>query len=258
MDFDVRTGTGLRQRTVESIGYRIIDGTYPPGHRFKNQDDLSVELGVSRTVLREALGLLRDKGLIESRPKAGTVVAAYRSWNLLDADVLRWSIASRSAPTTLTHVGEVRRIIEPEAARLAARRRSDEAAAEIVELYEAMTEVVSDYPRYIAADLAFHDAVFHAAANPMLSQMAEMVRVALEGSRRLTVHVPGGPATTLDLHSQVARAIESRDEDEAARVMTELIEVSVNDHLQRMLQAAEHDGQPADLAADWVGKLLET
>ena len=242
MDFDVRTGTGLRQRTVESIGQRVIDGTYPPGHRFKNQDDLSAELGVSRTVLREALGLLRDKGLIESRPRAGTAVADYRSWNLLDSDVLRWSIASRSAPTTLRHVGEVRRIIEPEAARLAARRRSDQAAAELVGLHEEMAAAVSDYPRYIEADMAFHDAVFQAAANPILAQMAEMVQVALEGSRRLTVYVPGGPATTLDLHARVAAAIMDRDEDEAARVMAELIDVSVDDLLS-MLQASERDGQ---------------
>lgn len=236
MDFDTRTGTGLRQRTVERIGYGIIDSTYPPGHRFANQDDLSVELGVSRTVVREALGLLRDKGLIESRPKAGTVVANHRSWNLLDPDVLRWSIAARSAPTTLSHVAEVRLVIEPEAARLAARRRSDEAADMLVDLYGAMADAVSNFSRYIAADLEFHDAVFRAAANPVLAQMAETIRIALEGSRRLTVQVPGGPATTLGLHAEVAHAIRRRDEDEAARVMTELIEVSAND-LLRVLQA---------------------
>lgn len=252
MDFDTRTGTGLRQRTVESIGYRIIDGTYPPGHRFANQEDLSAELGVSRTVVREALGLLRDKGLIDARPKAGTVVADYRSWNLLDPDVLRWSIASRLAPTTLTHVSEVRRIIEPEAARLAARRRSDEAAAEIVRLYEAMAEVADDFPRYIEADLAFHDAVFRAAANPMLAQVAEMIRIALEGSRRVTVHVPGGPATTLDLHADVARAIERKDEAGAAQVMAELIDVSAS-HLLSVLQEPEHDGGAAVSAGRIAG-----
>ena len=172
MDFDARTGTGLRQRTVESIGYRIIDSTYPPGHRFANQEDLSAELGVSRTVVREALGLLRDKGLIESRPKAGTVVADHRSWNLLDPDVLRWSIAARSAPTTLSHVAEVRLVIEPQAARLAARRRNDEAAMELLALYDA---------------------------------------------------------------------IQDRDEAEAARAMTELIEVSTS-HLLRLLQPLDGDG----------------
>ncbi len=235
MDFEARTGTGLRQRTVEHIGYGIVDSTFPSGHRFASQDDLSVELGVSRTVLREALGLLRDKGLIESRPKVGTVVASTRSWNLLDPDVLRWSIAARSAPTTLGHVAEVRLVIEPEAARLAARRRSDEAASELVNLCQAMADSVSEFARYIEADLAFHDGVFRAAANPVLAHMAGTIRVALEGSRRLTVRVPGGPATTLDLHAEVADAIGRQDEDEAARVMTELIEVSAND-LLRMLQ----------------------
>ena len=243
MDFDARTGTGLRQRTVESIGNRIIDGTYPPGHRFANQEDLSAELGVSRTVVREALGLLRDKGLIESRPKAGTVVTDSRSWNLLDPDILRWSIASRSAPTMLSHVAEVRLVIEPRAAQLAARRRSDEAAEDLVGLYDALAAAIDDFNRYIEADLAFHDAVLQAAANPVLAQMAETIRVALESSRRLTVQVPGGPATTLDLHARVARAIAQRDEAEAARVMTELIEVSAS-HLLRVLQASGHDPHP--------------
>ena len=247
MKFDARAGTGLRQRTVESIGFRIINSTYPPGHRFANQDDLSAELGVSRTVVREALGLLRDKGLIEARPKAGTVVAGYQSWNLLDPDILRWSIASRSAPMTLNHVAEVRLVIEPEAARLAARRRSDEAAEELVRLYDAMAAVVSDFDRYIEVDLAFHDAVFRAAANPVLAQMAETIGVALEDCRRVTVQVPGGPATTLELHAAVAQAIGRQDEDEAARVMTELIEVSAND-LLRVLQAPAHDGEPAGVA----------
>ncbi len=247
MDFDARTGTGLRQRTVESIGYRIIDSTYPPGHRFANQEDLSAELGVSRTVVREALGLLRDKGLIESRPKAGTVVADHRSWNLLDPDVLRWSIAARSAPTTLSHVAEVRLVIEPQAARLAARRRSDEAAVELLALHDALAASVSDFNHYIEADLAFHDAVFRAAANPVLAQMAETIRVALEGSRRVTVRVPGGPATTIEHHARVARAIQDRDEAEAARAMTELIEVSTS-HLLRLLQPPDGDGRSAGAA----------
>ena len=248
MDFDVRMGTGLRQRTVEAIGFRIVDGTFPPGHRFANQDDLSVELGVSRTVVREALGLLRDKGLIDSRPKAGTAVSDCSAWNLSDPDVLRWSISSCSAPTTLSHVAEVRWIIEPGAARLAARRRSDEAAEEILDLYEALAEAVDDYPRYIEADLAFHDAIFRAAASPILAQMAAMMRVALERSRRLTVQVPGGPATTLELHHQVAQAIQRKDDIDAGRVMAELIEVSAND-LLRMLQVP--DLPPAPWTAGW-------
>ena len=252
MDFDARTGTGLRQRTVESLGYRIIDSTYPPGHRFANQKDLSAELGVSRTVVREALGLLRDKGLIESRPKAGTVVADYRMWNLLDPDVLRWSIASRSARTTLNHVAEVRLVIEPEAARLAARRRSDEAADDLLELYDIMAANVSDFNRYIEADLTFHDAVFRAAANPVLAQMAETIRVALEGSRRVTVQVPGGPATTLEHHARVARAIVDQQEAQAARAMTELIRVSADD-LLRVLQTPAPDHHPAGVADTRAG-----
>ncbi len=194
---------------------------------------------MSRTVVREALGLLRDKGLIESRPRTGTIVAEPRSWNLLDPDVLRWSLESSSAPITLSHVAEVRLAIEPQAAKLAARRRTDAAADELFDLYEAMAVAVNDFGAYILADMSFHDAVFRAAANPVLAQTAETIRVALEGSRRVTVGVPGGPATTLHLHEEVAHAIRRGDETAATDAMTELIEVSAS-QLLRVLQVPDH------------------
>ena len=239
MHSDARTRGSLRHQTMEDVGPRIINGDYPPGHRFASQDGLSVEFGVSRTVVREALGLLRDKGLIESRPKSGTIVADRRSWNVLDPDVLRWSLEAAAAPATLADVAEVRLVIEPAAARLAARRRTNEAADELLDLYRALAEAVSDFDQYIVADLALHDAIFAAAANPVLARMAETVRVALEGARRVSVHVPGGPATTLELHFEVVSAVRRQDEDEAERVMAELIDVSTDDLLKMLRVTAQ-------------------
>ena len=229
MDIDVHSGTNVRERTIEAIGFGIVDGAYPPGHRFANQDDLSAELGVSRNVLREALGLLRDKGLIESRPKAGTMVADSNAWALLDPDVLRWSVVARSAHTTLSHLAVVRWLIEPGAARLAALRRSDEAAEEIVRLCEALAESVDDETKRIEADLAFRAAVFRAAANPILAKMAEVISGAVESSRSATVQVSDGPASTINLYRRVAEAIHAGDDIEAARAMSELVEASADD-----------------------------
>ena len=87
----------------------------------------------------------------------------------------------------------MRWIIEAGAARLAAGRRSDEEAEDILRVHEAMAEAVDDYAQYIEADQAFHDAIFRAAANPILAQKAEMIRVVLERNRRLTVQVPDLP-----------------------------------------------------------------
>ncbi|WP_419865384.1 FadR/GntR family transcriptional regulator [Candidatus Poriferisodalis sp.] len=233
MDIDVRSGSGLRERTVEAIGLGIVDGTYPPGHRFANQEDLSAQLGVSRNVLREAFGSLRDKGLIEARPKAGTIVADTAAWAMSDPDVLRWSAASRSAPTTLHHVAEACLIIEPAAARLAALRRSNAESEEIVRLGEALAECADDDPKRIETELALRQAVFRAAANPIVAHLAETIRGALVGSPGMTDSVTGGAANPIGLYCRVAEAIRDGDGPEAARVMAELVEASAADVLDQ-------------------------
>ncbi|WP_419933203.1 FadR/GntR family transcriptional regulator [Candidatus Poriferisodalis sp.] len=232
MDIDVRSGSGLRERTVEAIGLGIVDGTYPPGHRFANQDELSAQLGVSRNVLREAFGSLRDKGLIEARPKTGTIVADTEAWAMSDPDVLRWSVASRSAPTTLRHVAEARQIIEPAAARLAALRRSEADAEEIVRLCEALAECADD-PKRIEAELALHRAVFRAAANPIVAHLAETISGALMGSPSGPHSMPGDSADTIGTYRRVAEAIRAGDGAEAARVMAELVQASAPEPLDQ-------------------------
>jgi len=231
MDIDVRSGSGLRERTVEAIGLGIVDGTYPPGHRFANQDELSAQLGVSRNVLREAFGSLRDKGLIESRPKTGTIVADIGAWAMSDPDVLRWSVASRSAPRALRHAAEACLIIEPAAARLAALRRSEAESEEIVRRCEAMAECADDDPKRIEAEHAFRKAIVRAAANPIVAHLAETIRGALMESPRMSDSVTGGVASPIGLYRRLAEAIRVGDDTEADRVMAELVEASAADLL---------------------------
>lgn len=227
---DVEPRTGVRERTVEAIGYRIVDGTYPPGHRFANQGDLSAELGISRNVLREAIGSLREKGLVEARPKAGTMVADPSRWALLDPDVLRWCLASRSAPTILSHAAELRSIIEPSAARLAALRRTDEEAQEMLSLAEDLAASADDGPKGAEAELALRGAIFRAARNPILSQLAETVRGALERGRRMTVSASDSPRDAFGLYRRVAEAINAGDDTEASLAMADLTETAVDNH----------------------------
>lgn len=227
---DVEHRTGVRERTVEAIGHRIVDGTYPPGHRFANQGDLSAELGISRNVLREAIGSLREKGLVEARPKAGTMVADPSGWALLDPDVLRWCIASRSGPTILSHAAELRWIIDPSAARLAAFRRTDEEAQEMLRLSEDLAASADDGPNGAETELALRDAIFRAARNPILSQLAETVRGALERGRRMTESVSDRPKDAIGLYRRVAEAINAGDGTAASLTMADLIKTAVDDH----------------------------
>lgn len=115
---DFRT---LHQRVADELGRRIVGGAWGPGDPLPVEDVLAAEIGVSRGVLREAVKSLVAKGMLRVRPRTGTRVLAPEHWNHLDRDVLRWKQAG-DATALLRDTGELRRIIEPEAARLAAGR----------------------------------------------------------------------------------------------------------------------------------------
>lgn len=84
----------LHAQIVDEIGRRIVSGALPAGQPLTSENGLCAEMGVSRTVLREAFRVLSDKGLIEARPKAGTLVTPPERWNYLDRDVMAWKLAA--------------------------------------------------------------------------------------------------------------------------------------------------------------------
>ncbi|WP_348526826.1 GntR family transcriptional regulator [Mesorhizobium sp.] len=101
--------TALHATVVEQIGLRIVQGDFLPGEALPNADDSSEMLGVSRTVLREAIKVLAGKGLVESRPKTGTRVRPRSDWNFLDPDVLSWRYAAGVSAEDVTALFELRR-----------------------------------------------------------------------------------------------------------------------------------------------------
>src|SRR5687767_4720416 len=125
--------TGSRSKSLRlhgtiarDLGVKIVSGRYQPGHVLKGEIDASDRLQVSRTAYREAVRILAAKGLVESRPKAGTRVSPQASWHMLDPDVLSWIFEFEPDDLLLSNLFELRKIVEPEAAALAALRRSDE------------------------------------------------------------------------------------------------------------------------------------
>src|SRR5688572_16512576 len=118
-------GTFVHFSVANEIGQRIVRGDYPPGTILPNEAEWSAMFGVGRSVVREAIKMLMAKNLLASRPKIGSWVEPRERWNLLDREVLTWYAASPERRTFLKTVQEFRYIIEPEAAALAARRRSE-------------------------------------------------------------------------------------------------------------------------------------
>jgi DNA-binding FadR family transcriptional regulator len=105
------------------MGVAIMSGEYPPGHSFLGEIEQSEHLGISRTAYREAIRILAAKGLVDSRPKAGTRVNPRHMWNLLDPDVLAWMFEQEPSERFIRDLFELRGVIESAAVDLAARRR---------------------------------------------------------------------------------------------------------------------------------------
>ena len=171
---------GLHGRVVHSLGSRIVGGVYGVGEALPNEDALGSELGVSRTVVREAVKVLIGKGLVEVRPKLGTRVRARRSWHLLDPDVLRWQFENVAATDDWRELLEVQESISPTAARLAAERHDARELLEIQAALRRLQAALLEPDAFRAASLDFNEAIFAASHNTLLWHVNAVIRLGLE------------------------------------------------------------------------------
>lgn len=214
-------GRGLHGQAVEIIGERIANGLYPPGSSL-HPDELEHELGVSKTVVREALRVLAAKGLIDSRQKRGTFVRPRAEWNLLDGDLLRWHGQGTPERAFLDNLAEVRGIVEPAGARFAAQRRDDDDLAALDDALNRMAAAGTDTDAVVEADLAFHRALLAAAHNELLARMEVVIEAGLR-VRDQIVHSGPDWADSVPAHRAVLDAVRDRDPDAAAAAIQALL-----------------------------------
>jgi GntR family transcriptional regulator, galactonate operon transcriptional repressor len=227
-------GRGLHGQIVEQLGVRIVGGTYPPGAPLFSEH-LEEEFDVSKTVVREALKVLAAKGLVESRQKRGTLVLPRESWNLLDGDVLRWQGGEPPNFGFLESLAEVREIIEPPAARLAAQRRTQEDLDTMRAILDDMAAARQDPDAMVAADVRFHQALLYAAHNEVLSRMEVILAAGLRVRDRFVHHSELG-ADPLPAHHALYAAIHDGDADQAgAKVQALLVQAAAD-----LADAREH------------------
>lgn len=202
---------------VDALGMRILLGQAQPGTNLPVEQDLADQLGVSRGALREAVKTLVAKGLLEVRPRTGTRVRARDAWNFLDPDVLRWQRRA-DEDRLLRNLTELRHAVEPEAARIAAERASEEDLDELRTAYAEMQDAVDagDRARFNDADVAFHRTLLRAGGNDLFRSLERALEVSLRDSFVALSATPGAPRATLPLHRAVLDAVTARDPDAAA------------------------------------------
>lgn len=210
--------------TVNWLGAWIASGNVLPGQTLKIESALCDELGVSRTVIREAIKTLVAKGMLDVGPKVGTRVLPVRNWNLFDPQVVGW-LAEKGLPENFVmDLLDLRRTIEPVAVRWACERATLEQIAEIQAAYEVLEASLGDKGDYNRADQLFHEAVLAASHNQFIEQMLPALGALLAVSFEVSSAVPEELGLTLPLHKELADAIAARDAARGVWACMSLIE----------------------------------
>ena len=223
-------GSRVHDSLVNVLGRHILGGTYKPGEMLPREEELGAMFGVSRTSLREAVKVLSAKGLVEARRRVGVRVRAREEWRLLDPAVLGWHPGIQEDEELMAGLIEARRIFEPAAAELAARRASSADLAAIETAFAAMSAAVpEDFDGYCKADLAFHRAVIAASHNVVLRGLAGLMEAALNASLAITNTFMERQARALAVHGRVLETIRTRDTAGARSAMGRLLDLAAED-----------------------------
>lgn len=223
------TGRRLHGAIAHKLGVAILSGEYVPGDTLSGEVAFSEALDVSRSAYREAMQVLAAKGLVESRPKAGTRVLPRERWNLLDPDVLAWAFTGEPDIQLVRSLFELRAIIEPAAARLAAERRDRADLNKMKEALALMRRHTLANEQGRSADRDFHRAILHATRNDALVTLSSSIGAAVSWTTQFKQRSRDLPRNPIPDHVRVYDAIAAGDGEAASGAMGALVDLALED-----------------------------
>ena len=222
----------LLQDVINELGQKIILGKFEAGKKLPIEPELAESMKVGRNILREAIKILADKGLLTTGPRRGTIVQSRTEWNLLDSDVLNWILtASNSSSKFLADLNELRLLLEPSVVELAARRANEQQRYKIQQAMDYMEGTSGNPDQGIEADITFHSAIYEATNNEILSQLKFVTSALIKANFKL---LKGETPTNLSIHRKLSDAIVNKKAIEAQKAMRELLIKNKKD-LKRIL-----------------------
>jgi GntR family transcriptional repressor for pyruvate dehydrogenase complex len=210
----------LPRQVARAIVRSILEEEFGPGDELPPSGELAAQFSVSRPVIREALNVVATLGMIESRQGRATRVTSRTSWDDLAPELLSVRLEIGALDDILVESLELRRVIETEAAALAALRATEQDVQEMRERFAALDGATDDTQAYMRHDVAFHDAVLRATHNRLFTQLIEQMHELLVLAR--TVSMTARPQRfpgSQDGHRAVLRAIEAHAPEEARAAM---------------------------------------
>ena len=219
-----RTETGTIHHTIaRQLGSAILSGELKPGDRVGGEHSQSRTFGVSRPAYREAIRKLLAKGLLETRPKSGSHVAPRRYWNLLDPEVIEWMFSGDPDLRFIQDLLELRSLVEPAAAALAATRRSE---SELQEMKSAINPMEACGLQSVAgqdADRQFHNAMLAASGNEAFASLSRSIEAAVKWLTLYRQRLDLWQSELVDEHRAVFDCIAAGDPEKARNAMQELL-----------------------------------
>jgi GntR family transcriptional repressor for pyruvate dehydrogenase complex len=214
MYFQVSKGS-LTEEVVAQIQELVLSGELRPGEKLPSQRHLAPRLGVSPTVVREAVKILEQKGLLEARAGSGTYVSELTPESFSEALILLF----KQGKVSFDHLHEIRRTLEIGIAGMAAERAQPRDIEEIDDAIRRMDEGLDDPDDYINADFAFHLALAQATQNPLFPLLTIALFEVLQESRKLIFQVPGAPERGQKCHRIICDCVERGDGEGARAAM---------------------------------------
>lgn len=206
----------------KDLGVAIVTGRHPPGYVLPGEVEFAEQLGVSRSVVREALRMLSAKGLLESRPKAGTRIRERAHWNMLDPDLLAWMFEGAPPLEFVRSLFQLRMIVEPAAAELAAVGRSSRQLSRMGHALELMQQHGLATQEGQAADQQFHAVILEATGNELLVTLSGSISAAVRWTTYFKYRTSRHPRDPIPQHRVLFEAIANSD-PAAAREATEAL-----------------------------------
>ena len=231
----------LHEQLVRVLCERVVAADYPPGSLLPSEAEIAQEHGISRSVVREALRVLAEKGLIEVLHGRGSRVREPEHWDFFDAVVINARRERGAMYDVIRELLEARKVVECEVAALAATRRSNADLERMEEALATMRASIDVPERYAEADFAFHRVLLEASGNRVLIRMAEPIRQLLEYSLHTTDCAAHLLERALHDHEMIERAVRRRNAEHARAAMRKHLERTERD-VEAFARAAE---QPA-------------
>src|ERR1700688_1580460 len=214
----------LFEQIVQQVEDSILKGQLKPGDQLPADRELAQRFGVSRTAVREAVKTLRERGLVEAYSGRGTFVTNGTSQAIRQSLDLMIRINKQEGSA---HLAELRLVLEPDIAALAAQKIEDQLLVTMSEAVATMDRSLRDPDAYVEADLDFHLALAEAAGNPLILSLLDSIVGLLREQRSRIFNVQGGPERGQFHHKRILAAVEQRDSEVAREAMRA--------HLQQVL-----------------------